>query len=88
MKYILLLLAALVGFSLSFSTLSSDFEYSDENPIVYCLREQTNLVEEQIIQFLKDIQDPEKAVALFPVGGKLSNCVRNRRAELANSEKK
>ena len=86
MKYILLLLAALIGLSLSTDTLTSDFEYSDSNPIVYCLREQTNLGEEQIIQFLKDIQDPEKAVALFPIGGKLSNCVRDRRAELANEK--
>ena len=86
MKYILLLLAALFGFSLSVS-LNSDFEYSNDNPIVYCLKQQqANLTEEKIKQFLVDIQDPEKAVGLFPLGGKLSKCVRKRRAELAEKE--
>ena len=85
MKYILLLLVALFGFSLSVS-LNSDFEYSNDNPIVYCLKQQTNFTEEKIKQFLVDIQDPEKAVGLFPIGGKLSKCVRRRRAELAEKE--
>ena len=85
MKYILLLLVALFGFSLSVS-LNSDFEYSNDNPIVYCLKQQTNFNEEKIKQFLVDIQDPEKAVGLFPIGGKLSKCVRRRRAELAEKE--
>ena len=60
------------------STSNEKFDTSDNNPIAFCLRQRNDFTEEQILQFLIDIQDPEKAVALFPLGGKLSNCVKKR----------
>lgn len=55
---------------------------SDNNPIAYCLRLRNGLSDEQIENFLLEIQDPEKAVALFPIGGRLSQCVQKRREEM------
>ena len=86
MKVIVLLITILLNISMCLRRLTpnseSDFELTDDNPIVYCLRAQKNLDDEQIKQFLEDIQDPKKAVTLFPSGGKLSNCVKKRREEL------
>ena len=56
---------------------------SDNNPIAYCLRQRNGFDEEQILKFLIEIQDPSKAVALFPYGGKLSKCVQERLKEVS-----
>ena len=90
MKIIILLITLFIGVTDCLRRLTpnseSGFELTDDNPIVYCLRKQNNLEDEQIERFLEDIQDPQKAVALFPAGGKLSNCVEKRRALLSQND--
>ena len=83
MKFATLILALLFVFNFSKieSPDNAKFDTSDNNPIAFCLRQRNDFTEEQILQFLIDIQDPEKAVALFPLGGKLSNCVKKRLEE-------
>ena len=85
MKFATLILALLFVFNFCKieSPDNAKFDTSDNNPIAFCLRQRNDFTEEQILQFLIDIQDPEKAVALFPVDGKLSKCVQKRKKELA-----
>ena len=84
MKFISILILFLFGISLCKLEESNEkFDTSDNNPIAYCLRMRNDFTEEQILNFLVEIQDPEKAVALFPVGGKLSQCVQKRLEEVA-----
>ena len=80
MKFIVFVFTLLLVFNFCKVEPSSKekFDTSDNNPIAYCLRQRNGFTEEQILKFLIDIQDPEKAVALFPYGGKLSNCVKKR----------
>ena len=83
MKFIAFVISALLALSLcKLEDQNDKLDTSDNNPIAYCLRLRNNLSEEQIANFLLEIQDPEKAVALFPYGGKLSNCVQNRLKEI------
>ena len=83
MKFIYCVIAILLGFSLCILEEENDkFDTSDKNPIAYCLRLRNGLTDNEIANFLLEIQDPEKAVALFPYGGKLSQCVQKRIAEL------
>ena len=83
MKFIYFVIAILLGFSLCKLEEENDkFDTSDNNPIAYCLRLRNGLSDDEIFNFLVAIQDPEKAVALFPYGGKLSQCVQKRLAEL------
>ena len=89
MKFIAFVISALLALSLcKLEDQNDKLDTSDNNPIAYCLRLRNNFSEEQIANFLFEIQDPEKAVALFPYGGKLSNCVQNRLKEIhaQNSE--
>ena len=87
MKFITFVIAVLLGLSLCKLEESNDkLDTSDNNPIAYCLRLRNDFNEEQIRNFLIEIQDPEKAVALYPYGGKLSNCVQKRLAEVRNNE--
>ena len=83
MKFATLILALLFVFNFCKieSPDNAKFDTSDNNPIAFCLRQRNDFTEEKILQFLIDIQDPEKAVALFPLGGKLSNCVKKRLEE-------
>ena len=83
MKFIAFVISALLALSLcKLEDQNDKLDTSDNNPIAYCLRLRNNFSEEQIGNFLLEIQDPEKAVALFPYGGKLSNCVQNRLKEI------
>ena len=83
MKFIYFVIAILLGFSLCKLEEENDaLDISDKNPIVYCLKLRNDLTDKEIANFLVEIQDPEKAVALFPYGGKLSQCVQKRLAEL------
>ena len=87
MKFINIVILILFAFSLcKLEEENTKFDTSDNNPIAYCLRMRNDFTEEQILDFLVEIQDPEKAVALFPVGGRLSNCVQERLAELAKED--
>ena len=86
MKYFIFIFVLLFTFifcKLETSNFDEKLDTSDNNPIAYCLRQRNGFSEEQILKFLIDIQDPEKAVALFPVDGKLSKCVQKRKKELA-----
>ena len=83
MKFVYFVISILLGLSLCLAGEGNDkFDTSDENPIAFCLRLRNGLNDEEIAKFLVEIQDPEKAVALFPYGGKLSQCVQKRIAEL------
>ena len=83
MKFINIIILVLLGLSLcKLEEANEKFDTSDNNPIAYCLRLRNDFNEEQILNFLVEIQDPEKAVALFPYGGKLSQCVQNRLKEV------
>ena len=84
MKFIAFVFTLLLVFNFCKVEPSSQekLDTSDNNPIAYCLRQRNGFTEEQILKFLIEIQDPEKAVALFPVGGKLSNCVKKRLEEI------
>ena len=83
MKFIAFVISALLAFSLCKLEEQNDkLHTSDNNPIAYCLRLRNSFNEEQIANFLLEIQDPEKAVALFPYGGKLSQCVQKRLKEV------
>ena len=68
------------------SNMDEKLDTSDNNPIAYCLRQRNGFTDEKILEFLIDIQDPEKAVALFPLNGKLSRCVQKRIEEVANQK--
>ncbi len=83
MKFTVLIFALLLVFNFCKTEPHNDekLDTSDNNPIAYCLRQRNGFTEEQILKFLIDIQDPEKAVAIFPYGGKLSRCVKERIAE-------
>ena len=83
MKFFALIFALLLAFNFCKTEPSNDekLDTSDANPIAYCLRQRNGFTEEQILNFLIEIQEPEKAVALFPYGGKLSQCVKKRIAE-------
>ena len=59
---------------------------SNNNPIAYCLRTKNGFNDAQIAAFLREIQNPQKAVALFPYGGKLSKCVQERRKLMKEQE--
>ena len=87
MKFINIIFLVLLGLILcKLDDTNEKFDTSDNNPIAYCLRLRNDFNEEQIRNFLIEIQDPEKAVALYPYGGKLSNCVQKRLAEVRNNE--
>ena len=89
MKFIYFVIAILLGFSLCALEEEYDkFDTSDNNPIAYCLRLRNGLSDEEILKFLVDIQDPEKAVAIFPYGGKISQCVQKRLEELKKQKQK
>ena len=83
MRFIALIFSLLLVFTLCKMEPTNEvkLDTSDNNPVAFCLRHRNELTEEQISQFLIAIQDPEKAVALFPVGGKLSKCVKQRLEE-------
>ena len=83
MKFSALIFAILLVFNFCKTEPLNDIKLdtSDNNPIAYCLRLRNGFTEEQILNFLIEIQDPEKAVALSPLGGKLSNCVKKRLEE-------
>ena len=83
MKFINLIFALLFILNFIFVETNTEKENesldtSDNNPIAYCLRQRNGFTEERIKQFLIDIQEPEKAVGLFPYGGRLSKCVQQR----------
>ena len=83
MKFIYFVIAILFAFSFcKYEEGNDKFDTSDNNPIAYCLRLRNGYNDEEILNFLVEIQDPEKAVALFPYGGKLSQCVQNRLKEV------
>ena len=83
MKFIYFVIAILFAFSFcKYEEGNDKFDTSDNNPIAYCLRLRNGFTDDEIANFLVEIQDPEKAVALFPYGGKLSQCVQKRTAEL------
>ena len=86
MKTITFILLLVLAFSLVIiqeqKTEDDMLDTSDNNPIAYCLRLRNGFNEEQIEKFLLDIQIPEKAVAIFPHGGKLSQCVQKRLEEM------
>ena len=89
MKYFTLIFALLFLFAfckLEESNFEDKLDTSDNNPIAYCLRQRNGFTDEKILEFLIDIQDPEKAVALFPLNGKLSRCVQKRIEEVANQK--
>ena len=86
MKYFTLIFALLFLFAfckLEESNFEDKLDTSDNNPIAYCLRQRNGFDEEQILKFLIEIQDPSKAVAIFPYGGKLSKCVQERLKEVS-----
>ena len=83
MKFINIIFLVLLGLILcKLDDTNEKFDTSDNNPIAYCLRLRNDFNEEQILNFLVEIQDPEKAVALYPYGGKLSQCVQQRLKEV------
>ena len=65
------------------SNMDEKLDTSDNNPIAFCLRQRNGFTDQKILEFLIAIQDPEKAVALFPIDGKLSRCVQKRIEEVA-----
>ena len=89
MKNITFVFLLVLSFAFAISveqTLDEFSDTSDNNPIAFCLRLRNRYTDEQIAEFLQEIKDPNKAVALFPFGGKLSKCVQERRKQMAKKD--
>ena len=80
MKLIYFVIVLLVWFSIEEE--NDKLDISDNNPIAYCLRLRNGYTDDEIAKFLVEIQDPQKAVGLYPYGGKLSQCVQKRLKEI------